>query len=467
MAILNSNANCFPTLSLVFVNRFAQGKIVAMKIRPARRINGRVCPSGDKSISHRAAIIAALAEGTSQLSNFSPGADCASTLSCLEQLGVSIIRAGETLRVGGVGLTGWRAPTAPLDCGNSGSTMRMLAGVLAGQGFTSALTGDASLRARPMKRIIEPLQMMGAELQSQDGKPPLTIKGRRPLKSIRYELPVASAQVKTSVLLAGLHAEGHTEVIETSGATRNHTERMLKWFGVPVETKTDAGGFTATSIAGSSSFKARDVSIPGDISSAAFLIAAAALLPNSNLEIERVGLNPTRTQFLEVLRLLGFGLEMIEAQQESNEPRGTVRVSGSYNANRISLGHPHSITSPATTHLIDELPLLAIIGTQLSGGIEIRDAQELRLKESDRIRATVKNLRAMGAEVEEFDDGLAVAGPCSLRGAKMDSFRDHRIAMAFTVAALIAEGDSEISGAECVDISFPNFFELLESIVER
>jgi 3-phosphoshikimate 1-carboxyvinyltransferase len=380
---------------------------------------------------------------------------------------VSIVRAGETLRVGGVGLTGLRAPEAPLDCGNSGSTMRMLAGVLAGQGFTSALTGDASLRARPMKRIIEPLQMMGAELQSQDGKPPLTINGRKPLKSIRYELPVASAQVKSCVLLAGLHAEGHTEVIETSGATRDHTERMLKWFGVPLETKADAHGFTATSLAGHSSFEARDVGIPGDISSAAFLIAAAALLPDSNLEIERVGLNPTRTQFLETIRGLGLRLEMIEAQEECNEPRGTVRVSGNYNSNSISIGRPHSITSPRTAQLIDELPLLAVIGTQLSGGIEIRDAQELRLKESDRIWATVKNLRAMGSEVKEFDDGLAVAGPGSLRGAKMNSFGDHRIAMAFTVAALIAEGDSEISGAECVDISFPNFFELLESMVER
>lgn len=438
-----------------------------MKIRPARRISGRVCPSGDKSISHRAAIIAALAEGTSQLSNFSPGADCASTISCLENLGVSIVRVGETLRVGGVGLTGLRAPDGPLDCGNSGSTMRMLAGVLAGQGFTSALTGDASLRGRPMKRIIEPLHMMGAEVQSQDGKPPLTIKGRTPLKSIRYELPVASAQVKTSVLLAGLHAEGHTEVIETSGATRDHTERMLKWFGVPLETKTDARGFSATSIAGASSFAARDISIPGDISSAAFLIAAAALLPGSNLEIERVGLNPTRTQFLETLRMLGFGIEMIEVQEECNEPRGTVRVSGNDNSNRISIGRPHSITGSRTAQLIDELPLLSIIGTQLSGGIEIRDAQELRLKESDRIAATVKNLRAMGAEVKEFDDGLTVAGPSSLRRAKMNSFGDHRIAMAFTVAALIAEGESEISGAECVDISFPNFFELLESIVER
>lgn len=437
-----------------------------MKIRPARRINGRVRLPGDKSISHRAAIIAALAEGSSQLSNFSPGADCTSTLSCLAKLGVSIARAGENVRVEGGGLTGLRASAEPLDCGNSGSTMRMLAGVLAGQSFTSVLTGDASLCARPMKRIIEPLQMMGAKLHSPDGRPPLAIQGRKPLKSIRYELPVASAQVKSCVLLAGLHAEGESVVIETSAPTRDHTERMLRWFGVPLETRPDAQGSAVISVSGPSSFAARDISIPGDISSAAFLIAAAALLPDSNLEIEQVGLNPTRTQFLEILRTLGLHLEMMEDYEESNEPRGTVRVAGGCKASQSRSVNVHSLQGHLTAQLIDELPLLAILGTQLSGGIEIRDAQELRLKESDRILATVKNLRAMGAEVQEFDDGLVV-GPGSLRGSTIDSFGDHRIAMAFTVAALIAEGDSEILGAECVGISFPNFFELLESIVER
>jgi 3-phosphoshikimate 1-carboxyvinyltransferase len=437
-----------------------------MKIRPARRINGRVRLPGDKSISHRAAIITVLAEGTSHISNFSPGADCASTLSCLAKLGVPIARAGESVRVEGGGLTGLRASEEPLDCGNSGSTMRMLAGVLAGQSFTSVLTGDASLCARPMKRIIEPLQMMGAKLQSQDGRPPLAIRGRKPLKSISYELPVASAQVKSCVLLAGLHAEGESEVIEPSAPTRDHTERMLKWFGVPLETKIDAQGSAVISVVGPSSFAARDISIPGDISAAAFLIAAAALLPDSNLEIEQVGLNPTRTHFLEILRTLGLHLELIEDYEECTEPRGTVRVAGGFKAAQSRSVNAHSVQGHLTAQLIDELPLLAILGTQLSGGIEIRDAQELRLKESDRILATVKNLRTMGAEVQEFDDGLVV-GPGSLRGSTIDSFGDHRIAMAFTVAALIAEGDSEILDAECVGISFPNFFELLESIVER
>jgi 3-phosphoshikimate 1-carboxyvinyltransferase len=438
-----------------------------MKILPARRINGRVRVPGDKSISHRAAIIAALATGSSHLSNFSPGADCASTVSCLRQLGVSIEGAGDSLCVEGMGRSGLRVTSEPLNCGNSGSTMRMLAGVLAGQNFTSSLRGDESLSARPMQRIIEPLQMMGALLQSQDGKPPLTITGRKPLRAIRYELPVSSAQVKSCVLLAGLHAEGRTEVVEMFGATRDHTERMLKWFHAPLETTIDAQLSTTIAVAGPASFAARDISIPGDISSAAFLIAAAALIPGSNLEIEQVGLNPTRTQCLDTFRSLGLKLETIEETQECNELRGTVRVSQTSNSPMTLVESSASIGGQLTAQLIDELPLLAIIGTQLPAGIEIRDAQELRLKETDRISATVRNLRAMGAQVQEFDDGLAVSGHSSLRGASLDSYGDHRIAMAFTVAALIGEGDSEISGPECVSISFPQFFDVLDSIVER
>src|SRR2546425_925724 len=270
-----------------------------MKIRPARCLRGRLRLPGDKSISHRAAMIAALADGTSSLSNFSTSQDCASTLDCLRQLGVSIEQQGNGVSVEGARTKGLREPKDPLDCGNSGSTMRMLSGVLAGHSFVSTLTGDESLRARPMSRIIEPLELMGARVISENGRPPLRIEGRNPLKAIRYELPVASAQVKSCVLFAGLHVEGRTEVLEKPGATRDHTERMLAWFGVPVETRSaNAHGASTNTIAidGPVSFSGREVRIPGDISSAAFLIAAAALLASSELVIESVGLNQTRTQ---------------------------------------------------------------------------------------------------------------------------------------------------------------------------
>jgi 3-phosphoshikimate 1-carboxyvinyltransferase len=435
-----------------------------MKITPARRINGRVLVPGDKSISHRAAIIAALANGTSRITNFSPSEDCAATLSCLRKLGVSIQSEGSGVIVQGAGEAGLRAANEALYCGNSGSTMRMLAGVLAGQDFSSTLTGDDSLTSRPMQRIIEPLHLMGAELGSTNAKPPLTIKGRKPLKPIRYELPVASAQVKSCVLLAGLNAKGRTEVIERE-ETRDHTERMLKWFGVPLERSVD--GSAAISIDGPQSFAARDVSVPGDISSAAFLIAAAALLPESKLDVEDVGLNPTRTMFVTMLRSLGVVIDIIDRREEGNEPSGRVRVKGKLSAQSPSPVDSTLVRGNLIARLIDELPLLAVVGTQMPGGIEIRDAAELRRKESDRISTTVKNLRAMGAEVEEFEDGLAVHGRTQLRGAMLDSYGDHRIAMAFAVAALIASGDTEIAGAESVGVSFPDFFTVLESLVER
>ncbi len=364
--------------------------------------------------------------------------------------------------VQGAGGSGLRAANEALYCGNSGSTMRMLAGVLAGQNFSSTLTGDSSLNSRPMQRIIEPLQLMGAELGSKNAKPPLTVKGSKPLKPIRYELPVASAQVKSCVLLAGLNAKGRTEVIER-GETRDHTERMLRWFGVPLE----RSGEGAISIDGPRSFAARDVSIPGDVSSAAFLIAAAALLPESKLEVEDVGLNPTRTMFMSMLRSLGVVIEVTNERDECNEPAGRLRVKGNLSVEPPSPVDSTLVRGNLIAQLIDELPLLAVVGTQMPGGIEIRDAAELRRKESDRIDVTVKNLRAMGAEVEEFEDGLRVHGRTELRGAMLDSYGDHRIAMAFAVAALTAAGDSEIAGAECVSVSFPDFFTVLESLVER
>ena len=418
---------------------------------------------GDKSIAHRAAMIAALAEGSSRITNFPNNADCEATLSCLAKLGVSIERRDRELLVRGGGADGLHASSEPLDCRNSGTTMRLLAGILAGQNFKSTLTGDESLRARPMARIIEPLRMMGARISSNDGRAPLVIEGHKPLKAINYELPVVSAQVKSCVLLAGLSAEGRTEVIESS-LTRDHTERMLRWFGVPLEVR-DVEGLRIVTVDGPARFKARDVSIPGDISSAAYFIAAAALLPGSSLEITNVGANPTRVMFLEQLRSSGFDVAVSEVREQCNEPVGTICVSGS----RSSASDFESATlrGPLIPQLIDELPLLAVVGSQLEGGIEIRDAAELRAKESDRIDAIVQNLGAMGAAVEEFDDGLRVSGPTKLRGAEIDPRGDHRIAMAFTVAALIAEGETKIKDAECVAVSFPEFFELLESVVER
>lgn len=445
-----------------------------MKIRPARRIAGRLHLPGDKSISHRAALIASLAAGPSLLSNFSTCEDCGSTLGCLQGLGVSVKREGNKVHIQGIGEAGLRAPAEPLDCGNSGSTMRMLAGVLAGYDFESILTGDESLRSRPMKRIIEPLELMAARIHSENGRPPLRIEGSNLLSAISYELPVASAQVKSCVLLAGLRASGCTEVIEKLGATRDHTERMLQWFGAALETRTvesDGSSVTIVSLNGPTGLSGRAVNIPGDISSAAFLIAAAALLPGSELAIEDVGLNRTRTQFLSTLRAFGIEIEVLNGRDESNEPVGTVRVRGKQHTRWCPTPGSDAIANvvrgPLIPQLIDELPLLAVVGTQVRGGIEIRDASELRVKEADRISSTVANLRAMGAAVEEYEDGLRVAGPARLRGATLDSFGDHRIAMAFTVAALLADGPSEITGTDCVSISFPEFFGLLESVTDR
>ncbi len=446
-----------------------------MKIRPAKHLRGRVRVPGDKSVSHRAAMLGALARagGRTRVENFSASADCAATLACLARLGVGVARAGgSAVEIEGAGLKLPRAPAGALDCGNSGTTLRLLAGVLAGQSFRAVLTGDESLRSRPMRRVIEPLELMGARLEARDGRAPVSVAGRRPLGAIRYELPVASAQVKSCVLLAGLNADGRTEVVETRGETRDHTERMLAWFGAEVETRAGqnraGGGETArvVSIEGGRDWRARDVSVPGDISAAAFLLAAAAMLPGSEVEVEGVGLNPTRARVLGVLRALGADVRAEGEREESNEPVGDIRARGSDGLAPARAG-ANRLGGAQVGGLIDELPILAVLGTRVEGGLEIRDAGELRVKESDRIRATVENLRAMGAEVEEHEDGLTVFGPVKLRGARVRSHGDHRIAMAFAVAALAAVGDTEIEDAGCVSVSFPDFFPLLESLTER
>lgn len=461
---------------------------------------------GDKSVSHRAAIIAALARGRARIENFSTSADCASTLDALRALGVSVERDGAVVKIEGAGThegpPGFRAPSGPLDCGNSGTTMRLLAGVLAAQDFASVLTGDDSLSRRPMRRVIEPLELMGARLASVDGHAPLRVEGRRPLKAVVYETPVASAQVKSCVLLAGLGAAGRTCVVERGALTRDHTERMLGWFGAQVETSgASGGGETAAngqgvnaaraagvnaasgdgvdcgrggdaavhtaSVSGPARLEARDLSVPGDISSAAFLLAAAALLPGSDVAVEGVGLNPTRAEIVSTLGNLGADVRVADAREECREPVGDLRARGAGTLAPRSAGS-NLLRGADVARLIDELPVVAVVGSQVEGGLEIRDARELRVKESDRISATVENLRAMGARVEEFDDGLHVHGPARLRGARLRSFGDHRIAMAFAVAALTATGESFIEGAEeCVAVSFPEFFPLLESLAER
>jgi 3-phosphoshikimate 1-carboxyvinyltransferase len=445
-----------------------------MRIQPARRLRGLVRVPGDKSISHRAAIIAALAGagGRSRLANYSTSADCAATLACLAALGVRTERDGNNVSVEGAGTQWARAPREPLDCGNSGTTMRLLAGLLAGQPFTSTLTGDASLRSRPMRRIIEPLELMGARVSSEEGRAPLRVAGRAPLSAIRYALPVASAQVKSCVLLAGLNAGGgRTEVVEARGATRDHTERLLRLFGADVRTelKTYEGRPASfVSLETPVSLRARDCNIAGDISSAAFFIAAAALVPGSDVTLAEVGLNPTRTGILDALRRLGAEVAVTGERAESGEEVGELRVRGRAGGGLAPASADANVLGgELIANLIDELPILCVLGTQVEGGLVIRDAAELRVKETDRISAMVKNLRALGAEVEEYADGLRVGGRTTLRGARLESFGDHRVAMACAVAALVAEGESELTGAEAVAVSFPEFFTMLESVTER
>jgi len=426
-----------------------------MKISRANSIHGNISLPGDKSISHRSAMIAAMANGETRIDNFATSADCASTLGCIDGLGVNIRRDGNTVFVSGVGKTGFSAPTSPLDCGNSGTTMRLLSGILAGQSFESVLIGDESLQSRPMKRVIEPLGMMGSVIYSDEGKAPLTINGKHPLTAIEYQPPVASAQIKSCVMLAGLNSNGVTTVIE-SVQTRDHTERMLKWFGVDLNIAKDEAG-TKISVSGDAKLTARDLVVPSDISSAAFFMVAAACLPGSDITMPNVGLNPSRRAVLDVMQRFGANIELLDPTEDCNDPVAAMRVRGGFAASSAS----HVLQGEIIANLIDEVPILAILGTQLDGGIEIRDAAELRVKESDRISAVVENLKRMGAGVTEFPDGLKVERS-KLTGARIDSFGDHRIAMAFGIAGLFADGETEIDGAECANVSFPGFFETLE-----
>ncbi|MDQ4122912.1 MAG: 3-phosphoshikimate 1-carboxyvinyltransferase [Acidobacteriota bacterium] len=424
-----------------------------MIIRPAKRLEGEITLPGDKSISHRAAIFAALSEGITQIENFSTADDCAATLDCLEKLGVKIERNGTEIVVHGVGKNRFSAPIEPLDCRNSGTTMRLLAGVLAGQNFTSVLTGDESLRKRPMRRVIQPLELMGARIESNDGRAPLTIHGKNPLRAISFEPPVASAQIKSCVLLAGLNSNGETKVLEKT-PTRDHTERMFQWLGAQIENKNGE-----ICVSGAAKLGARDINVPSDVSSAAFFLVAAACLKDSNLILKNIGLNPSRNAVVEVLQNFGARIEILNRSETANEPRGDLRILG---GKLPKSGSRNLLSGEVIANLIDELPILAVFGTQLENGLEIRDAAELRVKESDRILAVVENLRRMDAGVEEFEDGLRVE-KSNLKGAPVDSFGDHRIAMSFAVAGLLAEGETTIENADAVAVSFPNFFDLIES----
>lgn len=426
-------------------------------VYPARRLRGEIAVPGDKSISHRALLLGAIARGTSSIKNLSPGADVQSTARALRVLGVSMDEArrgsNRGISIHGRGLHGMESPKGVLDVGNSGTTMRLLSGILAGQPFKSLITGDDSLKRRPMDRIIEPLTRMGAAIQSRNGRAPLTIEGGE-LKGIRYELPVASAQVKSCVLLAGLYADGETTVIEPL-KTRDHTERLLAAMEADWGQEGDA-----LTVTGGRDLDAMELAIPGDPSSAAFFITAAMLIPGSELIIRNVGLNPTRTGFLMALERMGAQLEVLKNWDEGGEPVADLLVRSAPELHAIE------IERTLVPLLIDELPLLAVAVTQAEGTTVIRDAQELRVKETDRLRALSGNLRRMGVDLEERPDGLILSGSQTLKGARVSSYGDHRIAMAFTVAGLIADGRTIIEGTEWVDVSFPAFFDLLSKITD-
>jgi 3-phosphoshikimate 1-carboxyvinyltransferase len=423
-------------------------------VTPARRLRGRLRAPGDKSISHRYAMLAALAEGRSTLANYAPGADCQSTLLCLRALGVDIEEGSAgAVTLMGRGLGRLRSPSGPLDAGNSGTTMRLMAGILAGHPFSVTLGGDASLSARPMGRVIAPLERMGARLDATDGHAPLVVHGAR-LRAIAHQSLVPSAQVKSAVLLAGLHAEGTTSVTEPA-ATRDHTERALTAFGGRVI----VDGLTVSVLPGQR-LQGRALTVPGDLSSAAFWFIAAAALPGSRVEVEDVGLNPTRTALLGVLRRFGAHVEVTPAAPDGpgDEPRGLVAVEHD-RVGRLTI-RPDEVPG-----LIDELPALAALAAH-GGEVSVSGAGELRVKETDRIAALVAGFRALGVEADERADGFVVSGSSARpSGGTADARGDHRMAMAFAIAALGADRPSLIAGADAVGISYPGFFETLERLV--
>ena len=423
-----------------------------MKLTYSGPLRGEISVPGDKSISHRAVMFGALANGTTEITHFLQGADCLSTIDCFRRMGIDIENTPSRILIHGKGLRGLSAPSSALDVGNSGTTLRLISGILSGQDFKVLLDGDASIRRRPMKRIMTPLSMMGAKIGSLKGNgcAPLHIKGQA-LHAIHYQSPVASAQVKSCVLLAGLYADGTTRVTEPA-LSRNHTELMLHFFGAQVHSEG-----TTVSIQPSPALEGRFIQVPGDISSAAYFIAAALLIPGSEVLIRNVGVNPTRDGILRVCQAMGADITRLNERSDSGEPTADLLVRHSSLKGTV-------IEGDLIPTLIDELPVIAVMAALAKGTTVIRNAAELKVKESDRIQVMTENLTRMGARVEATEDGMIIHGGSSLQGAIIDSHQDHRVAMSFAVAALAAEGETEIRDAECVSISYPGFYQDLASL---
>jgi 3-phosphoshikimate 1-carboxyvinyltransferase len=422
------------------------------RISPATRLSGSITLPGDKSISHRYAMIAAISEGATRIANYSTGADCHSTLGCVRAMGIQVEGTGTEFVIHGKGLDGLRAPERDLDAGNSGSTIRMISGILAAQPFRSRIFGDESLSRRPMQRILQPLTSMGARIQAKDGKfPPLDIDGTA-LHPIDYSLPVPSAQVKTCVLLAGLYADGATFVTEPV-RSRDHTELALREFGAQITVERQK-----ITLIGRPQLTGRELMVPSDLSSAAFFIVAALLVPGSSLSIRGVGLNPTRSALLDFLAGMGARIRIAELDSRNGELVGDIVVEHSALGGGV-------IEGGLTAALIDEIPVLAVLGAATENGLIVKDASELRIKETDRIRTVVDNLRRLGVDAQELPDGLVVPGRQTFRAGTFDSCGDHRIAMAFAVAALRADGESVIEGADAASVSFPEFWTTLAGLV--
>ena len=423
-----------------------------MKLNHVSRLCGEVTVPGDKSISHRSVMFGSIAKGTTEIHNFLEGADCLSTISCFRKMGIEIEHKNGIVTVHGKGLRGLKAPECVLDCGNSGTTTRLISGILAPQNFDVTLTGDESIQKRPMKRIMEPLSMMGADITSLRGNgcAPLAIHGKQ-LHGIHYHSKVASAQVKSAILLAGLYAEGETTVTEPK-LSRNHTEVMLRFFGADVKT----AGTTAT-VLPSTELYGNKIHVPGDISSSVYFVTAGLIIPNSEILIKNVGINPTRDGLIRVCRAMGADITLLNENHDYSEPTADILV-------RTSSLKGTVIEGDIIPTMIDELPTVALMACFAEGTTIIRDAAELKVKESNRIAIMVQNLTAMGADVEETEDGMIIHGGRPLHGAVIETKKDHRIAMTFAVAALAAEGETEILDAECVDISYPEFYRDLAAL---
>ena len=422
-----------------------------MVIQKIKKAVGQIKVPGDKSISHRAVMLGSLANGVTEISGFLKGADCLSTIDCFRKMGIDIDINGENVTVHGNGLRGLKKPDEMLYTGNSGTTTRLLCGILAGQNFDTSITGDASIQKRPMGRVVKPLSMMGAKIENEYC--PLYITGTK-LHGIDYKMPVASAQVKTAIILAGLYADGETSVTEPA-LSRNHTELMLKSFGADITFTVNPDGTATAHVKPCQELYGQSICVPGDISSAAYFIAAGLLTLDSELLVKNVGINKTRAGFLEVCRNMGADITLVNESLEGGEPRADILV-------RTSKLHGTTIEGALIPTLIDEIPMIAVMAACAEGTTIIKDAAELKVKETNRIDTTTEALRSMGADITPTDDGMIIQGGHALHGAKINSYLDHRIAMAFAIAALSADGDTIIHDSQCVDVSYPEFFEILD-----